>query len=503
MHWQTRAEVSRFMVKLSQNKGPFLQRRMILLLAFFISTHILLAVLIGNSVVLAPDEGGYAYTFKNIYGGSEDPNPQFSSGWISAPKIFLFLVYLPAKVFSIFGVSDLLSIRLLSIMLSALVMYGIIYLASRNPEKKPDKFIVLSLGVFLIPSIFLWTTVGLREAFIVWALFICFFGLFRFFSSQSFLNLVTISFGYYCLLSIKSYLWAGAVLALVSLFPSAFFKKISIKNLLSIIVSAAVAPAILFSVTSTPYALNFIINPDFSSAANRSGDSVNILYINEKTGNLETKKSNENDKEVFLHGDYTALSLNEFIHSNPDTIQSKILKFVGFDGSIQNYVQSKVTSSTSKPESGTIPGPITISSDKSVPGHIITPGNLSNPASLIKPSLLFALGNVPFSQNGENLFRTIASFESPLWWIFYTIVLFALLGYRKKNWLENPILIYSSFLTFTFILMSALTEVNFGTSFRHRSILVIPIVFILISVRISLQKESESNYPGQDIKVDC
>ena len=39
---------------------------------------------------------------------------------------------------------------------------------------------------------------------------------------------------------------------------------------------------------------------------------------------------------------------------------------------------------------------------------------------------------------------------------------FALLSYKKRNWLENPILIYSLVLTFGYIVMSAITEVNFG-----------------------------------------
>jgi hypothetical protein len=515
-----------------------------LLFAFFAGTHILLAALIGNSVVLAPDEGGYAYTFKNLYGESSDPNPQFSSGWISAPKIFLFLVYLPAKVFTLLGISDLLAIRLLSVILTSIVFYGVISLASRNPRKTPDKVVSLSLGIFFIPSTFFWTTVGLREAFIIWALFLCFFGLFLYFSKQSFFNLLIIVFGFYSLLSIKSYLWAGAALALLSFFPLAFLKKISIKNLLLIVLSAAVLPVILFSATSTPYALNFIVNPDLSSAANRSGDSISVLYIDSETGKLSAEKKSENDKKVVFHGDYTAVAVNDFINTNPDATQSKLLNVLGFGNRVQQYIQSKLSSSSTKSEPSAKPSSSTksepsakpssstksepsakpssstksepsakpssstksepsakpSSSTKSEPsanieinndtGHIIKPGNLSNLASLIQPSLLFVFGNIPFMQSGESLFRTIASIESPLWWLFYSLVIFALLSYKKRNWLENPILIYSLVLTFGYIVMSAITEVNFGTAFRHRSILVIPLIFIVLATRISLQNEN-------------
>ena len=479
-----------------QKIALFIQERIRLLFTFFVAIHILLAVIIGDSVILAPDEGGYLYTFINLYGDSDDPNPQFASGWISAPKIFLFLVYLPAKIFTLIGISDLLAIRLLSILLTSVVFYGLIFLASRNPRKTVDKTVALSLGVFLIPSTFFWTTVGLREPFIVWAIFICFFGLFRYFIKQSLLNLIIIIFGFYSLLSIKSYLWAGAALALMSLILLAILKKISLRNLFSILLSGIVLPAILFSATSTPYALNFIVNPDLSSAANRSGDSISVLYINSVTGKLTTEKIGENDRKVVFHGDYTAVAVNDFINSNPDATQSKLLNTLGLGGRIQEYIKSKLLSSSSKSEPSAKPS----SSSKSEPsadikinddsGHILKPGNLSNLASLIQPSLLFVFGNAPFMQSGDSLFRTIASIESPLWWLFYSLVIFALLSYRKRNWLENPILIYSLVLTFGYIVMSAITEVNFGTAFRHRSILVIPLIFTVLATRISPQNEN-------------
>jgi len=477
-------KVSRFSLQITQRIVLFFQIRIRLILTFFVAIHILLAVVIGDSVILAPDEGGYVYTFKNLYGDSEDPNPQFSSGWISAPKIFLFLIYFPAKVFTLFGLSDLMAVRLLSVMVTSMVFYGVIFLASRNPSKKPDKTVSLSLGVFFIPSIFLWTTVGLREAFIIWALFICFFGLFRYFSNQSFLNLIVITFGFYSLLSIKSYLWAGASLALVSLVFLTFLKKFSLKKVFSILISAVLVPVVLFSLTSTPYALNFIVNPDLSSAANRSGDSITVLYKDSVSGKLSMQKSNENDIKVVFHGDYTAVAIDGFINSNPDSMQSKLLNSTGIARRIHDYVQSKITSSSSKSEPTA-----TVKIDNDF-GHIIKPGNLNNLASLIQPTLLFVFGNAPLTQDGSSLFRSIAAAESPLWWLFYSLVLFSLFSYRKRNWLENPILIYSLVLTIGYIVMSAITEVNFGTAFRHRSIIIIPLIFIILATRNSFQNEN-------------
>ena len=92
--------------------------------AFFISLHTLFAIFLGRQFALAPDEGGYLYTFNNLYGNTTDANPQYNSGWITAPKIFLWISYLPAKILNMVGVADYLSIRMLSIFLGA----GCIYL---------------------------------------------------------------------------------------------------------------------------------------------------------------------------------------------------------------------------------------------------------------------------------------------------------------------------------------------------------------------------------------
>ena len=464
--------------------GLSIHYKLRILIAFFIAIHILLAQIIGESVILAPDEGGYAYTFKNLYGFSQDPNPQFSSGWITAPKIFLFLIYFPAKVLSLLGLSDLLAVRLLSIFLTLIVVYGVIYLTTRNTKKNPDKIAIASLGIFFMPSIFLWTTVGLREAFIIWALFICFFGIYLYLEKSSILNSFIIVFGFYCLLSIKSYLWAGASLALVSLVFLTFLKKFSLKKVFSILISAVLVPVVLFSLTSTPYALNFIVNPDLSSAANRSGDSITVLYKDSVSGKLSMQKSNENDIKVVFHGDYTAIAIDGFINSNPDSMQSKLLNFSGIGRGIHDYIRSKITSSSSKSEPTA-----TVNIDNDF-GHIIKPGNLNNLASLIQPTLLFVFGNAPLTQDGSSLFRSIAAAESPLWWLFYSLVLFSLFSYRKRNWLENPILIYSLVLTIGYIVMSAITEVNFGTAFRHRSIIIIPLIFIILATRNSFQNEN-------------
>ena len=83
----------------------------------------LFAALLGRFFAFAPDEAGYLSTFRDLYGSSLETNPQYNSGWIAAPKVFLWITYLPARILNLLGVPDILSIRILSIALSALSLY--------------------------------------------------------------------------------------------------------------------------------------------------------------------------------------------------------------------------------------------------------------------------------------------------------------------------------------------------------------------------------------------
>lgn len=86
----------------------FLSENRFISLFFFI--HTLFAIFLGRLFAFAPDEGAYLYTFNNLYGFSVDQNPQYNSGWITAPKMFLWIAYLPAKILSMIGLPDYLSI---------------------------------------------------------------------------------------------------------------------------------------------------------------------------------------------------------------------------------------------------------------------------------------------------------------------------------------------------------------------------------------------------------
>ena len=132
------------------------------------------------------------------------------------------------------------------------------------------------------------------------------------------------------------------------------------------------------------------------------------------------------------------------------------------------------------------------SDTSSLNGHILEPGKLSNPLSLVEAAFVFLCGPFPFVGN-PGIAVSISSFESPFWWAFYALVVFQFIRFRKIEFLRDPQILFTLIFLAGEIAFSALVEVNLGTSFRHRSIILVPTVFLFVRLaeRASEQKEKE------------
>ena len=119
------------------------------------------------------------------------------------------------------------------------------------------------------------------------------------------------------------------------------------------------------------------------------------------------------------------------------------------------------------------------SDTSSLNGHILVPGDISNPISMIWPAFVFLCGPFPLIGN-PGLAATISSFESPLWWSLYLLLIFQFIRFRKTKFFRDPQILFTLIFLVGEIAFSALVEVNLGTSFRHRSIILIPLVFVFL-----------------------
>ena len=117
--------------------------------------------------------------------------------------------------------------------------------------------------------------------------------------------------------------------------------------------------------------------------------------------------------------------------------------------------------------------------DSSLSGRSLKPGILSDPITLIWPAFMFLCGPIPLVGD-QGIAESIASLESPLWWAFYALVLFQFVRQRTVKILQDPTILLGTIFLIGCIALSALAEVNLGTSFRHRSILLVPLIFIFL-----------------------
>ena len=444
------------------------------LIFFFFITHTLFSAFIGRLFALAPDEVGYLYTFNNIYGDSPDANPQYASGWIAAPKIFIWISYIPAKILFSFGVPDYLAIRILSISLATVSLYLLKNIFdSTFPDAKPSKKLVLLF--FFIPSIYLWSSVGLRETFILAQISAFLTGLNFLNQGKYRLSFALLFLGSYGLISTKSYLWACLMLALLLSIAILLFQGFDRRKILRAFATGLLLPLIIFGCTTSIYALEFIFKSDISTAGERSGDSITQVAV---------------EKEVItFHGGYTIIALHQNTISHPDSLFNKFLRVIELDRKIEFLWLEKVQAAQNQSDNEVGSNSYTLN------GHILEPASIQKPASILRAGFVFLCGPFPFIGN-PGAATKVASFESPLWWILYSLVIFQVIRFRKINFVRDPQIIFTLIFLAGEIVFSALVEVNLGTSFRHRSILLAPLVFLYIRIAQRAKEEKELELGG-------
>ena len=472
-------------------------------LTVFLSAHLLFAVLLGRLFAFAPDEGGYLYTFDNLY-GSRDHNPQLGSGWITAPKSFLWVSYLPAKFLNIIGVPDYLSIRLLSILLTAASIVLIRGLYRRSGFARSGKSRIF-LFFLIIPSVFLWTSVGLRESFILFELTLILVGTTHLFENRPVKGTVFIIIGSYGMLATKNYLWICLAASAIALSIILLIQLNNRRRIITFLLALILAPCLLFASTTSWYAVEFLLasvfHTDITATGARSGDSivqVAIPYIpsdsNGSSGSNGSPKpstpggsqgfqgsngssgSHKPTTIVTFHGDTTLIALHFYLINNPHALFTRVLTSLGIAEKVEKIWVDKVKSGLIKKSKAALPD------SSSLSGYILKPGSIHRPLSIIRPTLLFLFGPIPFLDQG-GIALNLVSLESPLWWLLYSIVGYQFFRQRRTGYLRDPAVVFALLTIAAFIGFSALVEVNLGTSFRHRSILLVPLIFLYVRIR--------------------
>jgi hypothetical protein len=424
----------------------------------FVALHILFILILGNITAFAPDESGYAEIFSRLY--SSDFSFEGQGGWSSGNVLFLRLLYLPAKIFSILGCSNLISVRLLSLICAYLAFYLLV--------KQINEPILLRLHsswwlviAFLTPSIFVWTSLGLRESFILLWLVAIFNYAARVLKSPSWRNFVFLTLSSSALCLTKDYLYMFIVISFISSF---FLIWIFTRKF-----NGSYFKAIAFIL------LPLLFFPSISVGFIKSGQSLILSRMASSTDiELGTGTGTGTETET-ASGTVLVAVRGQTLHALVSQLESNdFLLWLTSRTGIQELLEAKAKASYLPANSKEL--------TKNVDQLRAEPASLRYPLTIFESSAKFLFMPIPFLDNGS-FFLNLQSYESPVWYLFYILLLFIIFGLLRGTVRRDFITIVACIFSILFIIESSLIEVNVGTSIRHRSVLMIGILVAIVNQR--------------------
>ena len=433
----------------------------------YIGLHITFSLLLGNITAFAPDENLYQDIFSRLYSAG------FTSevlGFYGAWEPWLRFIYLPAKLLTYLGISDLLAIRLLAISYSTLATYLLVIMAKNN-QQDTKVFRAAIIAISFIPTVFLWSSIGLRESFLYLEIISILFFLSRVRDQVDVRNMAWLGFAIFSLAMTKNYIFILFLFAFV--ITLTVFSILKPKNLLThllILVFAlfplAVNPTLVPAITS--YFSGQLAKPESSISGDINNDGSCEKF--EFCSGIGNGATDANGKPLFnvATGGMTVHALLDQLKSNPDTIVAKLAKTFGITSRLAEISKSSILIVTDKQ---------VLENQKKLS---LKQAGLKHPDQVVISSLKFLLVPFIFIDNGS-LFLNIQSIETPVWLFIYGLFLIALFQMiRNRREIDYAVMMATLFV-FEFVGISALAEVNVGTALRHRSLLLIPILVIWVA----------------------
>ncbi len=429
--------------------------QVIAILTFF---HLAFIILFDKVTAFAPDEANYIGVFNNLY--RSDFSLDGYLGWQEGSINALRIIYLPAKLLALVGFSDFFAIRLLSVLYSMFSLYLLLRLA---PERKivwlPIRFWLV--GAYFIPSFFLWTSIGLRESFIFFS-FVAILYILVNPNSLSFRRqfLLLVAAGTFFLIS-KIYLFSLLFICLVSsaLFLSISQKKLELRTLK--LLSAFLVPLIIF--------------PSFvTSIATVAKGTLEVKLIAPTPTGTPTSTPTSTPTGTPT-GTPTVAARGQTLHDlNKQLDKNPLLSWLASATGVQNILDQSA-------EASYLPAGSTELS-KNATQLQTQPASLRDPLSLVVGAYNFLFVPTPFVDNGS-FFLNAQSYESFAWYFYYLILILLSIGLIRRRYVLNFVTLSTTLFSLGFIAMSALIEINDGTSVRHRAVLLIAILVMLATFR--------------------
>ena len=444
----------------------------------YIGLHVTFSILLGNITAFAPDEGLYRNIFSNLFDAGFTSEVGFSGIW----EPWLRTLYLPAQLLTYLGISDLLSLRFLAIAYSTLATYLLIKMAKDN-GRDDRVFKAAIIAISFMPTVFLWSSIGLRESFLYLEISAILYFLSRIKDELDVRNLLGLALAIFSLSMTKNYIFILFLFAfiLTLLFFTFVKRKMFITHVL--ILGIAVMP-LSFNPELVPAISSYFkgqvakvdtielgdINNDgrcdyFEPCANNNGNG-NGNGNEDRNG--DGKVDEEDSIEYVATGGMTVYALLVQLKGSPNTIVARIASGLGITAKLEAISKSAIVVETDKS---------VVENQKQLS---LQQAGLKKPLQVLESSAKFLLVPFIFVDNGS-LFLNIQSIETPIWLFIYALFFMGLYQVIRRRREFDYAVMMATIFAFEFVAISALTEINVGTALRHRSLLLIPILVIWVA----------------------
>jgi hypothetical protein len=431
----------------------------------YIGLHVTFSILLGNITAFAPDEGNYRNIFSNLYKSDFDVNSAigYQGTWVP----WLRLVYLPAKLLTYVGISDLIAGRLLAVAFSTLATFLVIKMA-KEKFRDDRAFKVAITAISFIPTVFLWSSIGLRESFLYLEISAILYFLSRIEDEIDIRNLLGLAISVYSLSMTKNYIFILFLFAFIA--TMTIFSFIERKRFVTHI--------LILGIAVMPLAFNPELVPAISGYFNGQVAKVDTIQTGDinNDGRCDSfepcansnSNSNREPIEYVATGGMTVHALLDQLKGSPDTIVARIANIIGITAKLEAISKAAIVLETDKS---------VIENQKKLS---LQQAGLKKPLQVLESSAKFLLVPFIFIDNGS-LFLNIQSIETPIWLFVYGLFFVGLYQIvRRRRELDYAVMMATLF-ALEFVAISALTEVNVGTALRHRSLLLIPILAIWVA----------------------
>jgi len=471
----------------------------------FVVIHIVVHLSIANITAFAVDEKVYLATFQSIL--DNDYVKGRYLGWPYAEKLTIQFLYLPAQFLVFIGTDPLNALRIQSTFLSLTSL--LIMLHTFNRKSKRSSYLLW--GVFFIPSMLLWTSLGLRESFIFLWLIMILTSVIKIQNLKVQLAPTLLFLGSMGLYLTKFHLYFILLVSFVtaSLLFLIFRRGRDLKLFLIVILVSLPAliflPSTIDDVTGLGKSYKAMQNLNYTNSPSNEQNSWEFdIWTAQGKGSVSAKTpkpiltgsslgmppivsnggqtivSNGGQTIVSNGGQTLELLLGQIKNNNLTFFISK--KIGLYDYLVQTQKSSLFPNTNPAIRDGILNRGTQIAS-------------LNDIHSIIRQSITFLFSPNPFRNNGT-IFLELLSYEIVFWIILYSLFIWALFIsiLIARQWNSEKLNIFvpilSAIICIYFVGFSALTEVSIGNALRHRTVLVIPMVVSILYIRECLPRKN-------------